>query len=174
VADDARTPPDDPLALESQVCFALALAARGVIGAYRPVLEPLGLTHPQYLVMLALWEHQELTNSELAAMLGLDPGTATPLVRRLVNAGLVQKDRSRDERSVLITLTSEGRALRRRAQHVPEVMVRRLGVSLDEVEQLRTAMHRLIDAARQAQDPTADELAALAGRRRRAAQSQET
>lgn len=154
----------DPLSLEAQVCFGLALAARGVIGAYRPVLEPLGLTHPQYLVMLALWERGSVSNKELADLLGLDPGTATPLVQRLVKAGLVEKHRPHDERSVVIELTPEGRALRERAEHVPHVMVRRLGLEMAEVEQLRASMHRLITAAAQAGPPTEEELAALAGR----------
>ena len=101
---------------------------------------------------------------ELADLLGLDPGTATPLVQRLVKAGLVEKHRPHDERSVVIELTPQGRALRERAEHVPHVMVRRLGLEMAEVEQLRASMHRLITAAAQAGPPTEEELAALAGR----------
>ena len=74
---------DDPLALEQQVCFALAVAARNVIAVYRPLLEPMGLTHPQYLVMLALWQHEPLSVRELGRLLQLDPGTLSPLLKRL-------------------------------------------------------------------------------------------
>src|SRR6476661_10303439 len=81
--------PDDLLRLDRQVCFALAVAARNVIALYRPVLEPMGLTHPQYLVMLALWERSPLSVKELAGLLALDPGTLSPLLKRLEAAGLV-------------------------------------------------------------------------------------
>ena len=79
----------DPLALEEQVCFALAVAARGVIAVYRPLLEPMGLTHPQYLVMLALWQHAPLSVTELSRLLQLDPATLSPLLKRLEASGYV-------------------------------------------------------------------------------------
>src|SRR5882672_8601208 len=84
----------DPLSLEDQVCFALSVAARGIVGVYRPVLEPLGLTHPQYLVMLALWEHGEVSVKELSALLQLEPATVSPLVKRLEAIGYVGRRRS--------------------------------------------------------------------------------
>ena len=112
---------NDPLALEEQVCFALAVASRSVVASYRTVLEPLGLTHPQYLTMLALWQHGTLSVKALGALLHLEPATISPLVKRLEQSGLVTRTRSSsDERSIDVVLTSEGRALRRRAMLVRE------------------------------------------------------
>src|SRR3954454_19905339 len=88
---------EDLLALDRQVGFALAVAARNVIGLYRPVLEPMGLTHPQYLVMLALWERAPLTQREIGELLSLDPATISPLVRRLEAGGLVERQRHPDD-----------------------------------------------------------------------------
>lgn len=159
---DDRDP--DLLALENQVCFAVALAARGVIGAYRPVLDPLELTHPQYLVMLALWEQDPLSNKELSDLLHLDPGTLSPLVKRLEQTGYVQRTRpASDERRLEIHLTETGRALRERAVHVPQVMVRRLGLQVEDLPALNATMHQLISAAAEAAPVTDDELSALRG-----------
>jgi DNA-binding MarR family transcriptional regulator len=139
---------DDPLALDRQVCFALAVAAREVIALYRPVLEPLGLTHPQYLVMLALWERDPRSLRELAETLALDPGTLSPLVKRLESAGLVRRERDRaDERLLAVTLTPEGRRLRKRAERVPGRIVERLGLPLSDLEHLNTVLRAVIRAA---------------------------
>ena len=139
---------EDLLALDRQVCFALAVASRTVIGLYRPVLEPLGLTHPQYLVMLALWEHERLSVKELGHLLQLDSGTLSPLLKRLVGAGLVSKERSADdERSVVVGLTPQGRGLRARAEAVPVEVVRRLGMDAEELGVLHGALTRVIGAA---------------------------
>jgi MarR family transcriptional regulator, organic hydroperoxide resistance regulator len=138
----------DPLALDRQVCFALAVAAREVVALYRPVLEQLGLTHPQYLVMLALWERDPRSLRDLAGTLALDPGTLSPLVKRLEAAGLVQRARDRvDERLLAVTLTAAGRRLRRQALTVPEQIVARLGLPLAELEQLNAALRTVIAAA---------------------------
>ncbi|MDN5640794.1 MarR family winged helix-turn-helix transcriptional regulator [Rothia kristinae] len=148
---EQETTPGDPLALESQVCFALALASRSVIAAYRPVLAPLHLTHPQYLVMLALWEHGRMNQKTLAGMLGLDPGTLSPIVRRLEQIGYVLRQRDPgDERSVQLSLTEAGRRLRERAEEIPERMMRRLDLSPEDLRQLHRGMTRLIAAARRA------------------------
>lgn len=147
----ARADLDDPLALDQQVCFALAVASRTVIGLYRPVLEPLGLTHPQYLVMLALWQHESLTVREVGRLLQLDSGTLSPLLKRLVAAGLVVKERDAgDERSVVARLTPAGRDLRARAERVPLEVVRRLGMDVDELLALHEALTRVIAAASRA------------------------
>ncbi|WP_370617849.1 MarR family winged helix-turn-helix transcriptional regulator [Mumia sp. Pv 4-285] len=144
---------DDPLALEHQVCFALAVASRAVVAAYRPVLEPLGLSHPQYLVMLALWEHDGLSLKELSTTLHLEPATASPLVKRLESVGLVTRERSaHDERALTITLTDAGRNLRDAALSVPTTMLDRLGMSTDELVDANSFLHRLIAAAH-ATDP---------------------
>ena len=138
----------DPLALDRQVCFALAVAAREVIGLYRPVLEPLGLTHPQYLVMLALWERDPRSLRNLAETLALDPGTLSPLVKRLEAAGLVRRERDRtDERLLAVTLTSAGRQLRTRAEQVPARIVERLGLPIADLEHLNVVLRAVITAA---------------------------
>src|SRR3954452_21888627 len=94
----------NPLALEEQVCFALSVAARSVIAVYRPLLEPMGLTHPQYLVMLALWQHAPLSVKELSQMLQLEPATLSPLLKRLETSGFLRRPRaSGDERSLAVT-----------------------------------------------------------------------
>ena len=138
----------DPLALESQICFALSVASRSVVAAYRPVLEPLGLTHPQYLVMLALWQGPALALKDLATALRLDPGTLSPLVKRLEAQGLVTRRRgSTDERTLAIALTPAGAALRAEAESIPARMMERLGVERDELVVLHRTMSKLIAAA---------------------------
>ena len=137
-----------PLALEEQVCFALAVASRSVVASYRTVLEPLGLTHPQYLTMLALWQHGTLSVKALGTLLHLEPATISPLVKRLEQSGLVTRTRSSsDERSIDVVLTSEGRALRRRAMKVPPTMLERFGMSLDDLHATNKILHRIIEAA---------------------------
>lgn len=146
------TPPEtDPLALERQVCFAMVVAARSVVGLYRPVLEPLGLTHPQYLVMLALWGRSPLSLRELSEALQLDPPTLSPLLKRLEAAGLVERRRlPEDQRSLAVTLTDAGRALRTRAEAVPAQVVARLGMDVADLEAVRDGLTAVIAAARAA------------------------
>ncbi|MCG8918848.1 MarR family transcriptional regulator [Actinokineospora sp. PR83] len=140
----------DPLALERQVCFALSIAARSVVAIYRPLLEPMGLTHPQYLVMLALWQRSPLSGKELAGLLALDPGTLTPLLKRLEAAGYLRRERHRDdERSLAVTLTEAGRALREQALLIPPQVVATLGMSIPELEDLHASLTRVIAAAKQ-------------------------
>lgn len=149
IADESGDEPVDLLKLDRQVCFALAVAARNVIALYRPVLEPMGLTHPQYLVMLALWERAPLSVKELAGLLALDPGTLSPLLKRLESAGLVVRRRStEDERVLAVTLTDEGAALRAQAELVPPAIIARLGMPLAELESLHASLTSVIAAAR--------------------------
>ena len=144
---------DDPLALEQQVCFALAVAARNVIAVYRPLLEPMRLTHPQYLVMLALWQHEPLSVRELGRLLQLDPGTLSPLLKRLEASGLVHRERSQqDERVLAVTLTPAGRRLRKRAEKIPPAVVDMLGMEIAELKSLHTTLTAVIDVAQQALD----------------------
>jgi len=144
-----RQTDDNPLALEHQVCFALAIASRTVIALYRPVLEPMGLTHPQYLVMLALWEFEPVSVKDLSGMLQLEPATLSPLLKRLETAGLLRRDRdARDERSLAVALTDKGRALRKEALKVPPAIVDRLGMDIDELMQLHERLTRVIAAAK--------------------------
>ena len=138
----------DMLALENQVCFALAVAARKVIAAYRPLLEPLGLTHPQYLAMLALWERSPRTVVDLSRTLALEPATLSPLLKRLEAAGLLTRTRSAtDERILDVALTPAGRALRAQAETVPPRVAALLDMSVAELDALREVLHRVIAAA---------------------------
>jgi DNA-binding MarR family transcriptional regulator len=138
----------DPLALDRQVCFALAAANRSVIAVYRPVLERIGLTHPQYLVMLALWERSPRTVRDIGDALLLEPATLSPLLKRLEAAGLITRTRNaRDDRALDIELTPEGRALRHQAEDVPGTIVERLGMPLAELQSIRDQLTRLIGAA---------------------------
>jgi DNA-binding MarR family transcriptional regulator len=145
-------PPIDLLALESQVCFALAVASRRVIGLYRPLLEPMGLTHPQYLVMLALWQHQPLTVRRLGELLSLEPATLSPLLKRLEAIGYLTRKRDPlDERSLQVALTPEGKGLRERALDVPPNIMSRLGMNVDQLRALHTLLTDVIARAGSAQ-----------------------
>ena len=144
----------DPLALERQVCFALAVTNRAVLAVYRPLLEPLGLTHPQYLVMLALWDHHKsdaerpLSVKEIATALQLDSATLSPMLKRLEALGLITRTRSiADERATDVELTKVGIQLRRRALKIPPAVIERLGVGLDELERLHEVLTRVNVAA---------------------------
>jgi DNA-binding MarR family transcriptional regulator len=129
------------------------VAARNVVAVYRPLLEPLGLTHPQYLVMLALWQHGQLSVKDLSRLLQLDPGTLSPLVKRLEGAGLVRRERDpRDERALAISLTDAGRALRAQAERIPSGIVDRLGMDVAELRSLHQSLTAVIGAAQQALD----------------------
>jgi len=132
---------NDPLKLENQVCFGLVTAARNVVSIYRPVLEPLGLTHPQYLVMLALWDQAPRSLGALAAELAMEPATLSPLVKRLEAQGRVARARRSDDERVLdIDLTDEGRALRAAALEVPGKIMARVGVDADVLAALRDGL----------------------------------
>lgn len=142
-------PAADPLALDQQVCFAVVVAARNVVALYRPILEPMGLTHPQYLVMLALWQDAPLSVKQLSELLQLDPGTLSPLLKRLEAEGLLVRRRdAADERQLAIELTEQGRALRERALDVPPAVVARLGMPISELQALHASLTRVIEATR--------------------------
>lgn len=132
------------LALDRQLCFALYAASLAMTKVYKPLLEPLGLTYPQYLVMLVLWEADGPSVSQLGDRLALDSGTLTPMLKRLEALGLVQRRRDvADERRVLVHLTPEGRALRSRAAAVPPQLLQASQCSLAEVDQLTRQLHAL-------------------------------
>ncbi|WP_222265596.1 MarR family winged helix-turn-helix transcriptional regulator [Modestobacter marinus] len=155
-SDDPSAAPGavDLLVLERQVCFALSVAARNVVAVYRPVLEPMGLTHPQYLVMLALGQHGSLSVKDLSGLLQLDPGTLSPLLKRLEAAGLLRRERDprdpRDQRNLALTLTDKGSALRAEAEAVPAGIVERLGMPVEELVALQGALTRVIAASQRA------------------------
>ena len=132
---------DELLALDNQVCFALVTAARNVVAIYRPILEPLGLTHPQYLVMLALWERSPRSLRDLADELALEPATLSPLVTRLESQGLVSKSRrDGDDRVLDVRLTAAGIALRERALTVPSQVMASVGADAASLLSLRDAL----------------------------------
>src|ERR1700710_1396274 len=147
----------DPLSLERQVCFALAITNRAVLAVYRPLLEPLGLTHPQYLVMLALWDNakaarmkggKQLSVKDIAASLQLDSATLSPMLKRLEAQGLITRTRrAAAGGTTTIRSTPNGRTLRRQALKVPSAVVERLGVELAELEQLREMLTKVNAAA---------------------------
>jgi DNA-binding MarR family transcriptional regulator len=142
---------DDPLRLDRQVCFALAVASRTVISLYRPLLEPLGLTHPQYLVMLALWESSPRAVKDITEAIQLDSATLSPLLKRLESAGYLTRTRSTsDERVVDLELTDLGRELRNQALTIPDAVVGRLDMDLDELMELHARLTVVISAATRA------------------------
>jgi DNA-binding MarR family transcriptional regulator len=132
------------LQLDHQLCFALYSSSLAMTKLYKPLLDPLGLTYPQYLAMLVLWESDGVTVSQLGERLMLDSGTLTPLLKRLEAAGLVQRLRdSVDERRVRVQLTREGRTLKRRAFAVPEAVACAAGCELDELARLTARLKTL-------------------------------
>ena len=142
----------DHLHLDDQLCFALYRAQRAVTRAYGPILEPLGLTYPQYLVLLVLWDEDALPVKQLGDRLGLDSGTLTPLLQRLEKSGFVKRVRDRgDQRVVHIHLTAEGRALKQRARKVPIDIACAAGYDLSadrsraELVRLREELTRLTE-----------------------------
>ncbi|MEO6085068.1 MAG: MarR family transcriptional regulator [Umezawaea sp.] len=138
------TPEDRATAVDDLLCFALYAASRAVTAAYRPLLHDLGLTYPQYLVMVALWERESMPVKDLGDALQLDYGTLTPLLKRLEAAGLITRQRRvDDERSVQVGLTPEGSAMRSATSGVTTAIGGAMGLPEAEVDQLRDALRRL-------------------------------
>ena len=145
---------DPSMLLDEQLCFALYAASRRMTAAYRPLLDALDLTYPQYLVMLVLWEQDGLTVRELGERLQLDSGTLTPLLKRLELAGLLGRRRRRsDEREVEITLTDAGHTLRARAADIPRCMAEKLCMTVDAFKQLRDELKSLATQLASPSDP---------------------
>jgi len=134
------------LALENQFCFALYSASHAMTKTYKPMLDRLGLTYPQYLVMLVLWEQDAILVKDIGARLFLDSGTLTPLLKRLEANGLVSRNRDpHDERQVRIVLSAEGRALRAKAQEIPKQVLCASGQQLGELSRIRAELARVRD-----------------------------
>ncbi|MDQ0770726.1 DNA-binding MarR family transcriptional regulator [Pseudarthrobacter defluvii] len=149
---DAAAPAnqEEDLLLEHQLCFALTVASRSVVGAYKPVLEKLNLTHPQYLVMLCLWESSPRTVRNISESLAQEPATISPLLRRLEAAELITRRRADgNERALAVDLTPKGAALRQQALRVPGTMMERLGLTREQVAELHASMMGLIAATSQ-------------------------
>lgn len=138
--------PNAALLLDHQLCFALYSASLAMTKLYKPLLAPLGLTYPQYLALLCLWESDGVTVSLLGERLQLDSGTLTPLLKRMEAAGWLRRERStEDERRVLVWLTPAGRALQQQAQHIPGCVLQASGCSLDQVQSLNHRVRALRD-----------------------------
>ncbi|MET0351205.1 MAG: MarR family winged helix-turn-helix transcriptional regulator [Rhizobacter sp.] len=134
----------DLLRLDKQLCFALYSSSLAMTKVYKPLLDDLGLTYPQFLVMMALWEHDHRGVGELGEQLFLDSGTLTPLLKRMESSGLVVRARAKDdERRVVVTLTPAGEALRAKAERVPVAIARAMQASADEIADLREQLHAL-------------------------------
>ena len=137
----------DALKLENQLCFPLYVCAKEVVRRYRPLLEPFGLTYTQYIAMMAFWEHRTLTVGRLGELLHLDSGTLTPVLKKMEKSGWIRRERSRtDERQTIVTITSEGEALRERAAEVPQQMMQCAPLESDESVQLYTLLYKLINS----------------------------
>lgn len=142
----ATAPLTDPLLLDNQLCYALYAAAHRMTKSYRPMLERMGLTYPQYLVLLVLWETDGITVSEIGRRLRLDSGTLTPVLKRLEAAGFLVRSRRRsDEREVEIALTPHGQSLRTEATAVRESVMCQLNMSEPEVQAMRADLNALIE-----------------------------
>jgi DNA-binding MarR family transcriptional regulator len=143
----ARKPaPTGPLLLGNQLCFAVYSTAHAFNRVYKPLLDRLGLTYPQYLVMLVLWERDDVPVKDIGERLFLDSGTLTPLLKRLEAAGLIKRTRNKDdERQVLIALTAQGEALREQAKMLPEAILAASACSIGELSALKTDLIALRD-----------------------------
>ncbi|UWU92634.1 MarR family winged helix-turn-helix transcriptional regulator [Bradyrhizobium sp. CB1015] len=136
----------DPLRLDNQICFAVYSATHAFNRVYKPLLDRLGLTYPQYLVMLVLWERDDVPVKEIGERLFLDSGTLTPLLKRLEAAHLVKRTRSReDERQVLIALTPQGHALKEKARSVPQSILAASDCSVSELVAMKDEIVALRD-----------------------------
>src|SRR5450755_3780307 len=137
---------DSALRLDHQICFAVYSTAHAFNRIYKPLLDRLGLTYPQYLVMLVLWERDDVPVKDIGERLFLDSGTLTPLLKRLEAAGLTKRTRSKDdERQVLIVLTSKGQALRDKAKSLPQAILAASGCSIGELSELKNELIALRD-----------------------------
>ena len=147
---------DAALLLDSQLCFPLYACAREVVKRYRPFLDELGLTYTQYITMMVLWETPCVSSRQLGRRLFLDSGTLTPVLKKLESMGYVNRNRDeRDERNLIVTLTEEGAALKKRAAIVPQQMASCIRIEPEDAFQLYTLLHRLLDTMREEEDPAA-------------------
>ena len=139
----------ESLKLENQLCFPLYAASRLVTQCYQPALEEIGITYPQYLVLMTLWETDLVSVSVLSQKLYLQSNTLTPLLKRMQEMGLVNRDRSReDERSVIISLTAKGKALKDQAPKIQDQLTESIGISDQEAQQLHSLLYKLIKAVK--------------------------
>jgi DNA-binding MarR family transcriptional regulator len=137
---------DHNFRLENQVCFPIYALARGIMNAYRPFLDELELTYPQYLVLMVLWQHETLSVKDIGELLHLDSGTLTPLLKRMESKNLIiRKRKSCDERVVQICLTGNGKEMRNKVAPIPDKLISKIGVSIEELEELRTVAFKILN-----------------------------
>ncbi|WP_163194640.1 MarR family winged helix-turn-helix transcriptional regulator [Clostridium thermarum] len=135
----------DILSLDNQLCFSAYAVSRAITKIYRPLLEELGITYPQYLVMLVLWENNTITLKEMGNKLYLDSGTLTPLLKRLESLGLLERERSsKDERVLNVTITEKGLALREKAINIPQGILNAINIDLQELADLKHRLDNLL------------------------------
>lgn len=150
----------EQLKLENQLCFPVYAASRLIIREYQPHLDRLGITYPQYLVLMVLWEEDNLTVNDITRKLVLNTNTVTPLLKRMQQQGIIDRKRSdEDERKVIVQLTSKGRALQEEAAHIPESLVRRLAdrnLKMDELLRLKDSLNSIIRFLDQQGNPGLD------------------
>ncbi len=140
----------DHMKLENQLCFLLYASSREMTKQYKPLLEKLNVTYPQYLVLLLLWEHKTLTVKKIGELLYLDSGTLTPMLKRMEQQGLITRKRSEeDERSVLISLTEDGELLKEKAADIPETILGLSNQSGENLKQLKSALYTLLETLHQ-------------------------
>ncbi|MFC0522697.1 MarR family winged helix-turn-helix transcriptional regulator [Pontibacillus salicampi] len=139
---------EDHLKLENQICFSVYATAREITKLYRPLLQKLDITYPQYLVLLVLWEEDQLTVKELGRRLFLDSGTLTPMLKRMENAKLLQRRRSQnDERSVIVSLTSSGKEAQKEADLIPQLLLDNFDIDADELTSMKNTLSKLLHSA---------------------------
>lgn len=137
----------DMLKLENQLCFPLYAASKEVVRHYKPFLDEMDMTYTQYITMMVMWEHKELTVKELGHYLYLDSGTLTPLLKTMEKKGWVERNRSKeDERVLVVTITDAGEKLKEKAVHVPEKMSACVKLEREEAVQLRKILHKIIES----------------------------
>lgn len=137
---------EDHLKLENQICFSIYAAAREMTKLYKPLLETLNVTYPQYLVLLVLWETDSITVNEMGRKLYLDSGTLTPMLKRMESAGLLYRHRSsEDERRVIISLTDKGEAAQEDASSIPHQLVDQLGMDQEELIQFKASLLKTLN-----------------------------
>ncbi len=138
----------EQLLLKNQLCFPLYACGRKIVGSYTPYLKPLGLTYTQYIVMMVMWEKEKVNVGQLGDLLHLDAGTLTPLLKRLEKAGLVTRQRSRDdERITIISITPEGELLKEKCKDIPaKLATEGMALSMEETEELYRLLYKMLDS----------------------------
>ncbi|WP_276840257.1 MarR family transcriptional regulator [Anaerovibrio lipolyticus] len=138
----------EQLRLRNQLCFPLYVCSKEVVRKYKPLLDELDLTYTQYITMMAMWEHQQLSAKELGTILYLDSGTLTPVLKTLEKKGFIERQRSKeDERSLIISLTPEGNELQDKAAHIPAAMGKCIDMDLEDLQTLHRLLHKFMDTS---------------------------